>query len=61
LPDTFTVADVLHVLRTNNGGAASATRDDDIVESLLGDLRAAERAASSNLRFSDLAARAEKT
>lgn len=58
-PDTITIADVLHILRTNVG-PANGKRDADIVDSLLGDLRNAERSANSNLRFSELAARAEK-
>ena len=52
-PDAITITDVLHALRTNS--PASTKHDTDIVESLLGDLRTAERSAAANLRFSDLA------
>ncbi len=47
---------VIPALRTN--GVGGTKRDADIVESVLGDLRAAERSAPADLRFSDLA---EKT
>ncbi|MBM3859742.1 MAG: YihY family inner membrane protein [Verrucomicrobia bacterium] len=60
MPDTFTVADVLDILRSNGDGAAGAKRNAGVVESLLSDLCAAEHAAPANLRFSELAARAEK-
>ncbi len=60
-PDTFTLADILHVLRASGGSSGAATaRNTDLVEALLHDLRQAERAAPANLRFSDLAVHAEK-
>ena len=58
-PESITVADVLHVLRTNDG-----TYGDDLqrpasepVEQLLFDLSAALRANPANARFSELASR----
>lgn len=54
-PESLTVADVLHVMRTAPGNelpTRSATPDR--IDTLLGDLAAAESAARSNARFSDL-------
>jgi membrane protein len=58
-PESITVTDVLHVVRTNDGscGDALSKNSGELVEKLLGDLYTATRASSANARFSDLAAK----
>ncbi len=59
LPEQLTVADVLHVMRTRQGTGTDTVPTDgaDAVLGLLQGLRAAERVAPGNLRFSELANR----
>jgi membrane protein len=58
-PDQITLADVLHVLRTNNGvcGEVPSVSGNDMAANSLRELFLAERSSPSNARFSDLAAR----
>jgi membrane protein len=58
-PESITVADVLHVVRTNDAtcGEEPDKRGTELVEKLLGDLYATERASSANASFRDLAAK----
>jgi membrane protein len=58
-PESITVADVLHVVRTNSGtcGEQVSARSGELIEKLLSDLQATTRAANANARFSDLAAK----
>lgn len=60
-PESITVTDVLHVVRTSHGdwGDVPDKRSTELVEKLLGDLYAAARDSSANSRFSDLAKRVE--
>jgi membrane protein len=55
LPETISIADVLHALRADTTKKEPA--DSDLVADLLREIHAAERASSSNLRFSDLVRR----
>jgi membrane protein len=61
-PDQITLADVLHVLRTSNGGCgdASGPAANDAAGDSLRALYAAARESPANARFSDLAARTAK-
>jgi membrane protein len=56
-PESITVADVLHVVRTSDGICDQPARNagGEPVEKLLADLYAAERTCPANARFSDLA------
>jgi membrane protein len=58
-PDSITVADVLHVVRTSTGACSDELKrpSSGPVEQLLFDLTAALRAAPINARFSDLVAK----
>lgn len=60
-PESITVADVLHVVRTNDGtcGDEIRPRSSELMEKLLTDLHASARKADANARFSDLAAQLE--
>jgi len=59
-PDSITVADVLHVVRTADGkcGEELKRSGSEPVEQLLLDLANAARTSPANARFSDLVAKA---
>jgi membrane protein len=61
-PETITVADVLHVVRTNNGVCGETPESASThgsVKSMLGELYAAGRASPANLPFSELVGRVD--
>jgi len=55
-PESITVADVLQVVRTSNntGAGSDNAHGDEPVEKLLGELYAAARTSSANMRFSEV-------
>jgi membrane protein len=55
-PDSITIADVLHVVRTSHGACAepAGRHGSDPVETLLGELYAAARSSPANMKFSEL-------
>ena len=61
-PETITVADVLHVVRTHNGVCGDSTGPAGAHESIqtaLGEFYAAGRASPANLAFSELVDRVD--
>ena len=61
-PESITVADVLHLIRTSNGSWSETTergRTHESMKDLLGKLHTAERTSPANLRFSELVEREE--
>ncbi len=63
-PESITVADVLHLVRTSNGASGETTergKTHESMKDLLGKLYATVRTSPANLRFSELVERDEGT
>lgn len=58
-PESVTIADVLHVVRTNTGvcGDKPAAGSDELMENLLAELYTTEHEAPANANFADLASK----
>jgi DNA-binding IscR family transcriptional regulator len=62
-PESITVADVLHVVRTADGvcGTEPSKCSGELIEKLLGDLHTVVYRSSANARFSELVAKLDAT